>query len=186
MKTVPAPGRSMATSALSIPDAMPPWATRRPKRVRAAKSESKWSGFRSPVICAYSSTSRAVTVWARRARWPTRRPSGPTGSALPGSSLLFSSTVNARLPAASCRASSLQDSQEPVQPVLREGNRPRQQRAGGDPAQDGGAHLRQRYSEPLQEYRQAEPEPERVEGPDQELGCVGIHASPGDFEHNTW
>ena len=34
MKTVPGPGRSMATSALSIPDVIPPWATRRPNRVR--------------------------------------------------------------------------------------------------------------------------------------------------------
>lgn len=52
MNTVPAPGRSIATSAFSIPAAMPPWATSRPKRVRAAKSASKWSGLRSPVIWA--------------------------------------------------------------------------------------------------------------------------------------
>ena len=52
MKTVPGPGRSMATRAFSIPDVIPPWATSRPNRVPAANSASKWSGFRSPVISA--------------------------------------------------------------------------------------------------------------------------------------
>src|SRR5262245_61139470 len=98
MNTVPGPGRSMATSALSIPAAMPPWATRRPNRVRAANAASKCSGLRSPVICAYSSTSRSVTVWVRVARWPTRSPSGPTaGSAPPCSALIAPSSS---LPAA--------------------------------------------------------------------------------------
>ena len=77
MKTVPGPGTSIATSVLSIPAVIPPWATSRPKRVHAAKSASKCSGLRSPVISAYSSICRIVTVCVRRARWPTESPSGP-------------------------------------------------------------------------------------------------------------
>src|SRR5690606_3354649 len=66
---------SSATSAWRSPVVIPPWAVSRPKDVRAAKSSSKWRGFRSPVISAYRRTCSSVTVAVLRAIRPTSRSS---------------------------------------------------------------------------------------------------------------